>query len=295
MSRAAPAAADPSWQQGGGTTLAAEALAARLPALLVEAERVAETVRQGVHGRRRVGIGESFWQFRPYTQGDQRIDWRQSGKSDRLYVRETEWEAAQTVQLWRDPSGSMEFRSDADLPTKQQRAELLLLAAAALLLKGGERVVVGDTTTTAGRGALERLGASLVRDHAAMPAPPLPRHSTVLLIGDFLDPLEPLAAAVEAHASRGVRGYLLQVLDPAEVELPYRGRVRFQGMEQGEDELLVPNVEEIRAAYAQRMREQTAALERIAAAAGWLTARHVTSAAPQSALLALHAALGGHF
>src|SRR5271156_2368233 len=81
----------------------AEELAAQLPPLLVEAERVAVTVSQGVHGRRRVGQGETFWQFRQYEPGDAatRIDWRESAKSQRLYVRETEWEAAQSVWLWR--------------------------------------------------------------------------------------------------------------------------------------------------------------------------------------------------
>ena len=87
----------------------AEELAAHLPPLLVAAERVAATVSQGVHGRRRVGQGETFWQFRRYQFGDstQLIDWRQSAKSQPVYVRETEWEAAQSVWLWRDGSPSM--------------------------------------------------------------------------------------------------------------------------------------------------------------------------------------------
>ena len=90
----------------------AEALGARLPPLLVAAERVAATVAQGVHGRRRVGQGDSFWQFRPFLPGDatNRIDWRQSARSERIFVRETEWEAAQTVALWRDGGETMRWR-----------------------------------------------------------------------------------------------------------------------------------------------------------------------------------------
>src|ERR1043165_1841886 len=109
--------------------------AARLLALVVAAERVAMTVAQGVHGRRRVGQGEAFWQFRQYQPGDAaaRIDWRESGKSQRLYVRETEWEAAQSVWLWRDPSESMDYSSagylpGGDWPSKRDRAELILVA-----------------------------------------------------------------------------------------------------------------------------------------------------------------------
>ena len=104
---------------------AAEKLAAHLPPLLVAAERVAATVSQGVHGRRRVGQGETFWQFRRYEFGDstQLIDWRQSAKSQPVYVRETEWEAAQSVWLWRDGSPSMAYRSNSGLPTKVERAK----------------------------------------------------------------------------------------------------------------------------------------------------------------------------
>src|SRR5271157_6489618 len=116
----------------------AEQAAAVLPPLLVAAERVAATVAQGVHGRRRVGQGETFWQFRQYEPGDsaQRIDWRESAKSQRLYVRETEWEAAQSVWLWRDASPSMDYASSPGTPTKRQRADLLLVALAALLVRG---------------------------------------------------------------------------------------------------------------------------------------------------------------
>src|SRR6478672_4684015 len=105
----------------------AEQAAAALPPLLVAAERVATTVAQGVHGRRRVGQGETFWQFRQYEPGDAatRIDWRESAKSQRLYVRETEWEAAQSVWLWRDASPSMDYASTRGLPTKRERADLL--------------------------------------------------------------------------------------------------------------------------------------------------------------------------
>src|ERR1700752_108958 len=127
----------------------AEALAAVLPPLLVAAERVAVTVAQGVHGRRRVGQGETFWQFRQYEPGDAatRIDWRESAKSQRVYVRETEWEAAQSVWLWRDRSASMDYSSagyvaGGEWPSKRDRAELLLMALACLLVRGGERLTL---------------------------------------------------------------------------------------------------------------------------------------------------------
>src|SRR5512134_1785563 len=122
----------------------AEALADRLPPLLVAAERVAATVAQGVHGRRRVGTGETFWQFRPYQPGDStsRIDWRQSARTAQLFLRDQEWEAAESVWLWADRSASMAYQSAASGSTKGERALLLVLALASLLTRAGERIAL---------------------------------------------------------------------------------------------------------------------------------------------------------
>ncbi len=275
----------------------AEALGSRLPPLQVAAERVAATVAQGVHGRRRVGQGDSFWQFRPFLAGDEasRIDWRQSARSDRHFVRETEWEAAQTVCLWRDGSASMRWRSRAGPVEKVERAELLLLALAALLLRGGERVrlIGGEPRGLSGRTGLDRLADQLGRlaDGDGVPAEmALPRHARVVLIGDLLAPLAEIQQSVARMASLPVTGHLLQVLDPAEALLPYEGRVRFEGLER-EADMLIPRVEGVRGAYAERLDAQQKGLAAIATAAGWGFAVHRTDHPPEAALLGLYTAL----
>lgn len=281
----------------------AEALAIRLPPLLIAAERVAATVAQGVHGRRRVGQGDSFWQFRRYVAGDPlgRIDWRQSAKSGRpapdgWFVRETEWEAAQTVCLWRDSSASMRWHSRETTIEKRERASLLLLALASLLLRGGERVMLmkDGARPLAGRTALDRLAIDLELDQAEEGVPPrirLPRHATIVLIGDFLSPLEDIQAVVGALSSLPARGYLLQVLDPAEALLPYDGRIRFRGVEQDGD-TLIPRVSGVRDAYMDRLRAQQEGLASICAAAGFGFGVHRTDHPPEAALLTLYTALG---
>ena len=275
----------------------AEALGARLPPLLVAAQRVANTVAQGVHGRRRVGQGDSFWQFRPFNPGDStaRIDWRASAKSDRSFIRETEWEAAQTIYLWRDGSGSMEWRSGTAVPYKRERAELLLLALAALLLRGGERVRLlgGPPRLRGGRFALEDLAEGVARLPAGDGMPPqlpIPRHARVVLIGDFLHPLAEISPVIAAMAAIPVTGYLLQVLDPAETLLPYSGRVRFKGLER-EADALVPRVEGIRDAYAIALQDQQAGLSALCAAADWRFAIHRSDHPPEAALLAAYTTL----
>ena len=278
----------------------AEGLAATLPPLLVAAERVAATVAQGLHGRRRIGLGETFWQFRRYQPGDAptMIDWRQSAKTQPVYVRENEWEAAQSVWLWRDRSPSMDYRSAKELPTKRERAELLLLATAVLLVRGGEQVALLNSGTRPdhGRNALDRL-SRLLSDPRTASAPdplprsePLPRHAQVVLYGDLLSPLPEIHATVSALTGRGLRGHLVQILDPAEETLPFDGRVEFEGLE-GEEELLVPRVESVRQAYLERLQAHRDGLAALARTAGWSFAVHRTDRPPQTALLSLWGAL----
>ena len=90
----------------------AEKISGSLPPVLVEDSRLVSTLAIGVHGRRRAGMGETFWQYRAAQPGDSlgQIDWRRSARSDRLFVREMEWEAAESVLLWCDTARSMEDR-----------------------------------------------------------------------------------------------------------------------------------------------------------------------------------------
>ena len=116
----------------GDALVRARQRAALIPDLLIEARRVVNTVIAGWHGRRKRGIGENFWQFRPYVEGESmaRIDWRRSARDEHIYVRDREWEAAHTVWLWADPSPSMLFRSANAMVSKESRALVLVLALA---------------------------------------------------------------------------------------------------------------------------------------------------------------------
>ena len=280
----------------------AEALVGTVPPLLVAAERVASTVAQGVHGRRRVGIGESFWQFRQYQPGDpiQRIEWRQTAKSQSVYIRELEWEAAQTIWLWRDASPSMDYRSGREHPSKRERAELLLLALAILLGRGGERVALlgGSHGASTGQTAVNRIVQSLDlasrepqgADQGLPGDAHIPRHAELVVLGDFLNPLTEIDQVVARYANRGVRGHMVQILDPAEATLPFGGRVRFEGLE-GEREALIPRVEAVRDAYLDRLTAQQDGLQALCRSAGWTWALHCTDRPPQTALLTLFAAL----
>ncbi len=265
---------------------------------MVAAERVAATVTQGVHGRRRVGPGETFWQFQRYRPGDpiHRIDWRQSAKRQHVYTRENEWDAAESVWLWRDASASMRYRSSPERPEKAARAALLTLALASLLVRAGERVALlgAGYPPASGRAVLERLATMLTDDAgggASLPGiEPLPRYARMVMFSDLLSPPAELEAVVRAYAARGVRGHLVQIVDPAEETLPFKGRVRFEGMEH-DGAILIGRVEAVRADYVAAMENHRKAIADLARAVGWSFARHRTDHPPQTALLALYEVL----
>ena len=272
----------------------ADGLSAGLPALMVEADHLAASVSLGVHGRRRAGMGESFWQFRRYAQSDatSAIDWRQSAKSQHYFVREREWEAAQTVWFWRDASPNMSFKSGA--VSKRMRADLLLLSLASLLVRGGERVgFLGmEGAPAASRLALTRMGRALFgRENRSLPpAAPFARGNQLVWFSDFLD--DGVLETMKALSQRGVDGHVVRIVDPAEEDFPYSGRTRFESPLGDSDEIF-GRAERVRGAYRNRFAAHGEEIANAAMKLGWTATVHRTDHAPQAALIALHAAIGG--
>ena len=272
----------------------ADGLSAGLPPLMVEADHLAASVGLGVHGRRRAGMGESFWQFRRYahTDASSAIDWRQSAKSQHIFVREREWEAAHTVWFWRDASANMAFKSGN--VSKRARADLLLLALAALLVRGGERVgFIGmDGNAGASRVALTRIGRALFgkSDAALPPQMNFARGNELVWFSDFLD--DGVLETMVALARRGVAGHLVRIVDPAEDDFPYSGRTRFESTHGDSDEIF-GRAERVRSAYRARFAAHGELIAAEASRLGWTCTTHRTDHSPQRALIALHAAIGG--
>ena len=277
----------------------AEQIAAGLPPLLVAAERLASVISLGVHGRRKAGMGENFWQFRRFQAEDAStaIDWRQSAKSQHLFVREREWEAAEAVWLWRDGSAGMRFKSDFADTTKIDRASVLALALGSLLIRGGERIALyGDgRAPTTGRAALNRIAHELIEqqaDDALPPDAPVSKNSSFVWFSDFLSPLGEIENTLRRLARAGLNGQLVHIIDPAEEDFPFQGRTRFESPAGRQSEIF-GRVETMQNAYRIRFRAHAETLRDLSRRLGWGYLAHRTDKRPEVALVALFEALGG--
>ena len=277
---------------GRGETEAGLSLAARLPRLILEARRVTASLAHGLHGRRRAGPGESFWQFRPFVTGEAagRIDWRRSGRDDRLYVREREWETPHAVWLWIDRSASMAYRSDLAGAPKIERAFVLGLALADALVDAGERVgLIGLKQPSASRQAAERLAETYAAherelDDDLPPGHPIGRFDEAIIIGDLLAPISELRQRIEAISSRGARGHLVMIVDPVEETFPFGGQAMLEEPETGLS-LRIGDAGSWGRSYRQRIEAHRGAIAEIVRARGWtLTIHHTDKPASQPAL-----------
>lgn len=272
--------------------------AALIPDCLVEARRVANSVISGWHGRRRRGIGENFWQFRPYAEGESlsRIDWRRSARDDHTYVRDREWEAAHTIWLHADLSASMLYNSSLGSVSKESRALVLMLAIADVLARSGERLgIPGLVEPTSSRHAAEKLAGALMHAETltSLPEPNAIRGTAdLVLFSDFLDDPDVILERLKPLAHRGIRGHAIEIADPAEETFPYTGRTEFLDPETGarftagRAETLA---EDYRQAYLARREHLGAGLRQL----GWHFVTHRTDRPASEPLTALHQTLSG--
>jgi len=285
-----PAGRSPGRQQ----VFEALALSSRMPRLILEARRVAATLSHGIHGRRRAGQGESFWQFRPFVAGEaaQRIDWRRSARDDRLYVREREWETAHTIWFWMDRSASMGFVSDLAQAPKIERALVLGLALADAFVEGGERVgLLGLMPPRASRQIAEKVAETLVADRWSLdddlpPQAPVATLDEVVLISDFLSPVEEIAAVAAGISGRGARGHLLMIVDPVEETFPFQGQAVLHDLEVGL-KVRIGDAAAWGTAYRERIARHHDELDDMVRRRGWTLTVHRTDRPASTAALRL--------
>ena len=273
-------------------------LAARVPRLILEARRVASTLIHGLHGRRRAGPGENFWQYRRFFNGEpsNSVDWRRSARDDHLYVREREWEASHTIWLWADRSPSMDFNSRLTEWSKLDRALVVAFALAEVLVEGGERVGIPVILRpTANRAIIEKMAQAILHDTGERPSLPPnfapASFSEVLLLSDFWSPIAEFRRIIGQLAATGARGHVVQVVDPAEETFPYAGRIEFIESE-GLGSVTAGRAETWRDDFQRLLANHRAALRAECERVGWSFTVHRTDRGPTELLFAIHARMG---
>jgi uncharacterized protein (DUF58 family) len=273
-------------------------LAASMPRLILEARRVAATVIHGLHGRRRAGPGENFWQYRRFVSGEPagRVDWRRSARDDHLYVRELEWEAAHTVWIWPDRSPSMAFASQLVTESKLYRTLVIALALAEVLVEGGERVgIPGLIRPTGSRNVVELLAQAIVHDRserASLPPTFSPSPlAEVVLLSDLWIEIGEVRRTVTQLSGSGARGHVVQIVDPAEETFPYWGRVEFVEPEGGR-RITAGRAEAWKADYTSRVKRHRDEIRAETDWLGWSFTIHRTDRPAIELLLSLQARIG---
>jgi uncharacterized protein (DUF58 family) len=273
-------------------------LAESMPRLILEARRIAATVIHGLHGRKRAGPGENFWQYRRFLSGEpaRRVDWRRSARDEHLFVREQEWEAAHTVWLWPDRSPSMLFKSQLARESKLDRCLVIAFALAEMLVHAGERVgMPGLMRPTGSRNVLDKMANAIVHDVTERPSlPPTFSPSSlaeIVLVSDFWSPMAEVRKTLAQLSSTGAHGHTVQIVDPSEEVFPYSGRVEFVEPE-GAGSITAGRAEAWKDEYEQRVAAHRAEIRAATDKLGWSFTIHRTDHAATEMLLALHSRLG---
>lgn len=258
-----------------------------LPALMLKSEKIADNILHGEHGKRKSGTGDEFWQFREYHNTDrpEDIDWRQSAKGDQVFTKQTEWHVTRKIFFWCAGGETMNFSSDKTILKKQESAQILCLSLALLLRKNHEQIgIYGQRRTGRSEKAVENIAQHLFARNTTNEVLPEttalthPQHAIFIGVGDFLSPIEDIERHFAELSKQTQNALIIQTIDPAELELSYTGRVRFnEANTYAANSEVINNVKSIREAYKQRISAHIASVKSLCAENNWHYVFHRTN------------------
>ena len=240
----------------------AEGEAGTLSSIMFKARHHADHIISGGHASRKSGMGENFWQFKEYSPSDrpQDIDWRQSAKTDHVFIRQKEWQKAQKNFFWCASYNGMDYKSNRTEHSKREAASILLLSLAFAMINADEQIGLYSQRRT-GRSdqSVLRIGEHILNDKHHLELPDTqgfipPKGSILIAAGDFLSDLKDIEHRFNDLKASVHDALIIQVLDPDEIELEFSGRVQFENFDHSDSELIdhIPSVQE---AYKARIKE----------------------------------------
>jgi len=256
---------------------------ARIARLELRARAVVEGVLAGLHKSPYKGQSVEFLQHREYVRGDdlRRVDWKVWGRQDRLYVKEFEEETNLRLALLVDASASMDYRSGP--LSKYDCAATLAASLAWLALSHGDAAgcaVFDDKVRASVPARTKRSQLTSVvevletprggRGTAFLPVlrsltETLPRRGLVVVVSDLLGDRDGVFKGLQMLRKQGHDLVLLHVLDDDELDFPFDGPTRFEGLEIPDH--IACNPRALRAGYLAALEDFLADVRRQAAAA----------------------------
>ncbi len=248
------------------------------PELIRRIRRVEIAARRKVTGRFSGGYlsvfrgqGMEFDDVRAYQPGDdvRSIDWNVTARAGKPYIKRFVVEREMTVLLVLDRSASLAFGTTAQ--SKASMAAELCTLLAFLAVGNNDRVGLVLATDKVeqylppgkGKRHLYRLVRTLLNHTPEHPGTDLaealrfarrmvPRHSTVFVISDFLQPggSDRLEKAL-AQLARRHDTIALTISDPAEYQLPQVGLLRAHDPERGDSVLIDTADPQVQSAFTQ--------------------------------------------
>ena len=216
-----------------------------------------------------------FWQHRPYQTGDtpRQIDWRRSGRSDDLLVRQLQRHDDHGVSIWVDTGKNMTYCGPASATSKLATALIPTLATAGHLSANVTKINWIDITNpSVGIDDLATIYLNQTNHTPHPRADHFPKQQAAFIVTDGWQDLDTLTTwLTNIHARTGNTTIML-VTDPAEHSLPYSGRARFFWDNTQTD--LIENIDDIRADYQQRINAQILAIQNLCHAQGITLIRH---------------------
>jgi uncharacterized protein (DUF58 family) len=240
---------------------------AKLQGVELRARRIVEGYVAGLHRSPFHGFSVEFAEHREYVPGDdlRYVDWKVFGRSDKIYLKQYEEETNLLAYLVLDTSESMSYQSDADGLSKLEYAKCVAAALTYLVLQQQDSVGLATFDSqlrsfVRPSGHPSHLKQVLhvmeqspgERKTATGPifhdlAERLKKRGIVLVLSDLFDDVPQMMAGLKHFRHRRHDVVVFHVLDPAELEFPFRNTTMFKGMEGLPDVLTDPR--SLRKAY----------------------------------------------
>ncbi|MBQ7190415.1 MAG: DUF58 domain-containing protein [Kiritimatiellae bacterium] len=259
---------------------------AKLNQLVLNSRYVVEGTLAGRHRSAQKGSSTEFADHRAYMPGDdlKRIDWKVLGRTDKYYIRRYQNETNLRVYLLMDRSGSMNYTSDPDRPTKFSYASTLAAALGYVVLKARDSVgmyIYGEKMDAAlpCKNSFNGLNNSMKILQGFKPekgtngaevmhqiAEAISRRALVVIISDLLDDQEAIIKAI-AHFRKNMHDVIVfHIFDPAELTLDLKRGAQFEDLETGEKIIADPRsmskeYKDIMGKFLERYRETCAEMK----------------------------------